>query len=226
MRRIDKSVVLSTVYKTEIDALEAEGENHPKYYSGHKYYNDVKFALLRCQRGLCAYTEMSLGSEAFYSSDNWKDGQYTYIKGKTETSGQVEHFDSSLKENQGWLWDNLFLVDSDTNNRKRTQEVDNILKPDLEDYDPLDRMEFDFEDNIYIANSKKSNEEQERINNMIETLGINFPGAVHTKRTRFVKRLKDEIELGFFDIEKYKNEEFPTIVRILDQHFNKDNKET
>ncbi len=222
MQRIDKSNNLSTKYKEWVDAFEEKGENHDEYNSSNnKFYKDVKFDLLRCQNGLCAFTEMRLCNTDFLTDDYWKDGRYQYVKGKTEADGQIEHFDSTLKKTQGWLWNNLFVSDSGTNNRKRTNSIDNILKPDLDDYDPLERMEFDIDDNVYIAHTQNySEDEQKRINEMIKTLGINYPGAVWTRRKRFLNKVKKEIELGVFELSEYIDTEFPTVVRVLDQLFN------
>jgi len=219
MQRIDKSNTLSTEYKEWMEAFEEKGENHAKYYSGHKFYPDVKFALLKCQNGLCAYTEMKLCQKKFLIDAHWKEGRYFLEEQKT--SGDIEHFDSTLKETQGWLWDNLFVVESETNKHKSTQVVDNILKPDLEDYDPLERMEFDIELNVYIANTENNSaKKQRRINAMIETLGINFPGAVQTRRKPFLNRILKQIELGVFELSEYIDDEFPTLVRFLNQQFN------
>jgi len=220
MRKIDKTTNLSTKYKEWLDELEDAGENHPKYNSSNfKFYNDIKFDLLRCQKGLCAYTEMRLCPLEFLTEDYWENGKYKFEKGFTKPAGQLEHFDSELKTDKAWLWDNLFVSDSDANRDKSTAKIDKILKPDEPDYDPLQLLEFDFEKMVYIPNSKRKKEEQERIENMIKILGINFPGHVKPERERFVRSLLKEIDFGLFDKEEHLNNVFPTIVEMIAEKF-------
>jgi len=215
MRKIDKSTCLSTKYEKWLKELEAKGKDHPTYSAGHKYYNDVKFALLRCQRGLCAYTEIELCEEDILTSDNWTNGKYDFDKEATQASGHVEHFDESLKKKKGWLWSNLFMVDNHINTPvKGTQEVDDIMKPDADDYDPKDRLEFDSDLNTYIPNAKKTPEEQERIKTMIKVLGLNY-GHVSRRRKSFIKKLKERIEDGTFKPEAYEGEAFPTALAFI-----------
>lgn len=223
MQKIDKSNNLSTIYKAWLDSKEAAGENHPKYeHSKTKrdFYNDIKFDLLRCQNGLCAYTEMVLCDDSILTEDNWVDGKYNFIEGVTEGSGQLEHFDESLKPDKAWLWDNLFMADDRINKSvKGKKSVDYILKPDLDGYDPLDMMEFNIELNIYIANSNKTPDEKRRINEMIETLGINYPGHVWKTRKGFLTKILKEVKTGAFDIDDYENSPFPTVVRFITEQY-------
>jgi len=137
MQKIDKSQILSTNYKTWHNSL---GDNHPTYNSSNnKYYNEIKMCLLHCQKGLCAYTEEMLCDEKYFDISNWKNGKYTPLTQiqKNEIQGDLEHFDESLKTQKGWLWDNLFIVDTYINCRvKHTKAIKNILKPDSPTYDP------------------------------------------------------------------------------------------
>lgn len=218
MRKIDKSIRFSAVYEKWLNELEKDGKDHPTYSANHAYYNDVKFELLRCQDGLCAYTEIELCEEHILSADNWTDGRYDFDKEAKQASGHIEHFDPKLKAKKGWLWSNLFMVDDHINTAvKGRQEIDDIMKPDLEGYDPKDRMEFDSELNMYIPNGEKTPEEQERIKKMIKVLGINF-GHIKRRRSAFINKLKERIEDGTFKPETYKGEAFPTALTfILDE---------
>jgi hypothetical protein len=61
MRKIDKNQQLSTAYQTWENNLEINGLNHPSYNSSNgAYYKDIVMDALRCQNGLCAYTEIQL----------------------------------------------------------------------------------------------------------------------------------------------------------------------
>src|SRR4051812_3748199 len=106
--------MLSLTYKQWHDAMEATGENHPPYTSAHQYYLDVVMNLLHCQGGLCAYTEVLLCGEADCEPGRWADGRYP-VAVRPEARGHLEHFDRALKDTKGWLWSNLFVVDSDVN---------------------------------------------------------------------------------------------------------------
>lgn len=195
MQKIDKSTILSDDYNTWLKTL---GTNHPEYNSSsNKYYNDIKMSLLHCQNGLCAYTEELLCGEEFIEVTNWDESKY--IKDltkndKNEIKGDLEHFDESLKPTQGWLWDNLFVVDTHANCRiKGSKSVTNILKPDLEDYNPNKYLSFDYETGIFSPNINLTKEEQEDVKYMIETLGLN---CIHIKRKKQLKDWKNMHEVG------------------------------
>jgi len=215
MRKIDKSILYSTKYKNWLKALEKNGESHPKYESSGEFYVDVKLELLRCQDGLCAYTEMRLCDLSVLSKDKWEDGRYK--DKKVKTAGQLEHFDSTLKKEKGWLWSNLFVADDRVNMYvKRTDEVTSLMKPDDDSYDPKKRIEFDSSNYVYRASSLiEDKAEREEIDRMIEILGINYPGHVGSRRKAFVVKLKEEIKRGVFDLDDYQNSEFPTALSFI-----------
>lgn len=176
------------------------GEEHPKYdSSNNKYYNDIKMSLLHCQDGLCAYTEEQLCDKELIKHRNWGDEKYeTTLDNRTNLiNGDLEHFDESLKEKQAWLWDNLFFVQGDINRKvKCSQAIQEILKPDAPHYDPYHYLAFDYKYNIFVANPKLTQQEQDDVECMIRTLGIN---ANSFKRQSLIKRLlkafENEIEL-------------------------------
>ncbi len=179
MRKLDKSKILSTKYKAWEEKLENDNKNHPKYNStkGKKYFVDIFTNLLNIQKGLCAYTEKFLCKPEKVKNINWIDGRFKtqnltikpFCKG-----GNLEHFNPELKENKAWLWDNLFFVDTDVNNYKSIKYVNNILKPDTENYDEFQLLEYDKEEHIFIANVDLDEDKENQINDMIETLGINL----------------------------------------------------
>jgi hypothetical protein len=206
MRRIDKTEILSTKYKAWEESL--VGKPHPQYNSTQgAFYLDIAMNLLYCQKGLCAYTEVQLCPLEFLNPENWEKGRYKYdIK---PFNGQLEHFDEALKSKKGellgkkdWDWDNFFVVDADTNNRKGSQAVDSILKPDLPDYNPFRLLSYNTDTHHFIANPQLTNSEKERVSAMIEVLGLNFPNLVDRRRNTVAKA----IEFGTVEIEN----EFPT----------------
>ena len=76
MQKLKKVCDLSTAYKAWEEAFEQEGKKHDKYSSSHKYYKDIVMQSLRCQDGLCAYTEQRLCDKKLLTEDCWKDGRY------------------------------------------------------------------------------------------------------------------------------------------------------
>ncbi len=208
MRKIDKTFILSVKYKTWEEEFEDNQSPHKKYSPSDKFYYDVAMNLLLCQNGLCAYTEVQLCPGEDLTINNWVDGRYNFTTKKF--NGELDHFDESLKSKKNdqngikdWLWDNLFMVDSDTNLRKGTKAVDPILKPDGINYDEFALLDYNFDTHQYAANLDKSEDEITRIDRMInEVLGINFPNLVDKRRVLITKAM----EYGTFDFEN----EFPT----------------
>ena len=192
MQKIDKSNIRSTIYKAWVAGLSG---NQPKYESHQMHVKDIKMSLLACQNGLCAYTEELLCDRALLSDDNWKEGKYIGdLNNQNLVNGDLEHFDCRLKDKQGYLWDNLFMVNSNINCRvKGTKPIDNILKPDCDTYDPNVYLQFDDKVNAFIANQNLSDEDKAKVEEMIIILGINSNAF---KRAKQIKDLKENFELG------------------------------
>ena len=190
MKKIDKSKILSKEYFKWMEELK---EKHPKYNSSHKYIKDIKMNLLYCQNGLCAYTEEQLCDLELLEESYWKDERYIHsLENEDLINGDLEHFDCDLKESKAYLWDNLFMVNSNINCRiKGTKSVKNILKPDSEEYDPFKYLEFDYKINRFLPNINLSKEEKEKVEEMIEVLGINKNAF---KRAKQIKDLKEDFE--------------------------------
>jgi hypothetical protein len=222
MKKIDKKKQLSTVYKKWENVLEEKNTPHPKYISSKgEYYIDIVMDLLRCQSGLCAYTEVQLCSLDYLTDNKWEGGRYKEnIEGKVH-NGQLEHFDEMLKwkekrekidtdnnviyQKKDWLWSNFFMVDSDTNNRKSTKPIDYILKPDLDNYDPFKLFDYSIVTHMFTPNTELPDAERDRIKVMIEVLGINFPNVVDKRKQVVTRTVKYPLE----------NEmEFPTAVEF------------
>jgi hypothetical protein len=197
MKKIDKSIILSKNYEKWVASL---GDEHPQYdRSKNKYYNDVKMSLLYCQEGLCAYTEEQLCDKKLIKPHNWDDEKYaTSLNNHTNlVNGSLDHFDKSLKEKQAWLWSNLFFIHSDINSKvKCSQTIQEILKPDAPHYDPYHYLVFDYKHNMFVANPKLTQQEQDDVECMIRTLGINRNGFKRQSLiNRLVKAFENEIEL-------------------------------
>jgi hypothetical protein len=216
MQKIDKSKILSTVYKKWEEALEANQEDHPQYDSSHRFHTDVIMNLYHIQDGLCAYTEKKiLASEYACAQENWVEGRYK--SGKPKHFGELEHFDPDLKIKKAWLWDNLFVVMNKVNNEKGINQTDPILKPDHIDYDPYELLDYDFDKHIFFANVKSgklSQSEIDRINSMIDVLGLNF---VKDWRKPYVSKRIKALECG---VELDPIEEYMTAVEITRRNLN------
>jgi hypothetical protein len=207
MRKIDKTTILSTDYKKWEEALP---ESHPKYNSSkNQYYYDIVMNLFHCQKGLCAYTEMLLCEPEPLEESIWENEKYPYPTNESLFNGQLDHYDSTKKISQAWLWDNLFMVDSDTNRRKGTKDIEEILKPDRQDYNPFDLLEYNSKLNIFLANTDLDEDIQEKINYQLKyVLGINHPVVV--RRRRAVGDKIDSILFGSNTWETVEITEFPT----------------
>lgn len=227
MKKIDKKCNLSTSYKKWEEDLEKKKEPHPKYSSSKfKYYKDIVMQLYACQDGLCAYTERELCDENLFTADKWKDGKYIGTFDPAGRFGQLEHFDESLKaknkDNTGikdWLWDNLFMVDSDINRRKNQQAVDDILKPDRPDYNPFELLEYNRELHVFIPHSSLEEDRSERVKTMIDTLGINLVYSIRDKyleeKIRFA-RLEESSSLSEIHPKQFPTS-FEMCVRLIEQ---------
>ena len=190
MKKIDKSKILSEKYFNWMEELKTE---HPTYDSSHKYIKDIKMNLLHCQNGLCAYTEEQLCDLKLLTESCWKDARYNQsLENEDMINGDLEHFDCTLKKTQAYLWDNLFMVNSNINCRiKGTKPINPILKPDSKDYDPFKYLEFDDNINRFIPNISLLEQEKIDVIEMIETLGINKNSF---KRAKQIKDLKEDFE--------------------------------
>jgi hypothetical protein len=191
MKKIDKSKILSKEYLKWMESLK---EEHPKYSSSHKYMKDIKMNLLYCQNGLCAYTEEQLCDLELLNESHWKEGRYVQsLEDEDLINGDLEHFDCGIKEKQAYLWNNLFMANSNINCRiKGTKPINPILKPDTTDYDPFKYLEFDDKINKFLPNINLSEQEKLDVEEMINTLGINKNSF---KRAKQIKDLKEDFEL-------------------------------
>jgi len=190
MRKIDKSIILSGEYKAWVDGLNEENRKHP---DDRKYYDDVFFNLLYCQKGICAYTEIRLCSPALISDSKWQDNRYVKCDDQ-KSRGHLEHFNPTLKTEKYWEWENLFVIDSDINTKvKRGRKVFPILKPDAPAYNPDELLEYDHETDRFGPNPAIKDEKKRcQIKYMIETLGINADFIVRERRkscNRFKKNM-------------------------------------
>lgn len=192
MRKIDKSTILSKVYKVWEEALENNHQNHPKYNSSaFEFYKDIVMNLYHCQNGLCAYTEKAILLNGF-EQDKWSE-EGRYINSIPFHFGELEHFDESLKVNKAWLWDNLLMVESKINRKKSTKTVDTILKPDSPEYDPYKLLAYNHEEHIFYPNPTLDENQIKRIKEMIDILGVNY---VKDWRKQYILERTKAIEFG------------------------------
>ena len=106
------------------------------------------FNLLFCQKGVCAYSEILLCKEPLYEINRWNNGRYQAPIG-TNYFGSLDHFNSGLKKNKAWLWDNLFMVHSDLNRDKAQKEISILPKPDTTNYAPENYLDYDIVNHIF-----------------------------------------------------------------------------
>jgi hypothetical protein len=151
MRKIDKSKILSTKYKEWVEKLDKEQKKHPVPKTKDRYFYDVVMNLLHCQKGVCAYTERFLCKAELLTEDKWENGRYA--RKKPKRFGHLEHFNPNLKDEKGYEWDNLFVACSDVNVLKGEEDVDDILKPDSPDYDPMELLDYDIDTHFFVANT-------------------------------------------------------------------------
>jgi len=124
--------------------------------------------------------------------ENWERGTFK----KFEFLGHLDHFDASLKETKGWEWSNFFVAHSDVNTkRKRDKKIHGIIKPDNENYDPFEFLEYDFKQHHFLPNRNKSLKDQQQILEDINTLGLNFQPIIDYRKA-YLKPIIDEVQLG------------------------------
>ncbi len=228
MRKLDKTQILSEIYKKWEEDLEDNNKQHPKYTDSKfrkKFYLDIVMNLFYIQNGLCAYTEQELCDEKFFKKENWQEE--IYIFENTEFKGHLEHYDESLKSKNNqegikdWLWSNFFMAESDTNTkikgRKAVEKDTNgkyILKPDATDYNEFELLEYDIKNNLFRANRKQPKEKRKQIDRMIkDVLGINY-GVLPKKRSKIIKKHLNSIKVGDYTWNSIPHEEFPTATEM------------
>jgi len=196
MRKINKEIRFATKYKEWVE----NETNFPEYSASFKFHKDILYQLLICQNGLCAYSEKRLLEE--WEIENCKkdfiDGIYN--KANYEIAVDVEHFDSTLKSVNGWLWNNLFAVLRPINQdvkRKREAEmkkkyngkgVNEILKPDSTSYNPYELLTYNWKEHKFYPNDKTlENNTFDIVADMIYVLGLNY-GFVKRERKEYLER--------------------------------------
>ncbi len=227
MRRIDKTLKLATKYHQWLETLE-QNEDTPqkKYDSSHPFHKDVLMNLIACQRGLCAYTETIVGDEKMSEEAYWKDGRYDKEGFPPETIADIDHFDPQLKKIKGWEWGNLFAVSSAINQRvKRDQPIDPILKPDLEEYDPFELLDYvaKVEDDNelteinhrYVPHPSLSEDIKQRVLKMINILGINHRPICLKRMDAFGSIIESCNQFGVDLPTKPPTREFPTAWEMI-----------
>lgn len=196
MQKIDKNYnnILSTKYKKWVDDLEKNNKKHPE---SRTYYDDIVMELYRCQKGVCAYTERFICPPSLYQSDNWIDGNCKISSEnefkRVDHAGQLEHFDHHLKDNQYWLWDNLFMIDSTINSRKSSKDIVYYLKPDSEGYSPEKYFDYDEETHRFIPNTDLDIEKKTEIKDMIDNVFYLNHGVILNDRRDFIKEFRTKI---------------------------------
>lgn len=213
MRPITKTLSLATKYNEWLKTLDPD--DHPEYESSTGFYYDIVANLLYVQDGLCAYTETYLISKDRVAPDNWKEGRY----GKLQTLGQLDHFDPRLKEKNGWLWDNFFMIHSDINTKVKREHIIHLLKPDSDGFDPYYYLGYNIDMGVFFPNNERTEEEKQLILMDLKHLGINHP-SIRDMRKDKLARFLVRLEFGDITVEQGKEEllEFFTAYEMSAQY--------
>lgn len=157
-----------------------------KYYSSNKYYYDVLVSLLLCQGGVCAYSEIRLIDQEDLKSYNKKfDKNGKYTGNNPSVPAHIEHFNSQLKDVNGFKWDNLFAVFGPLNTTiKRVREnefieknkiaISDIIKPDRKGYNHKSFLSYDLNDHCFYPSVLLSDKDFSLVEEMIYVLGLNW----------------------------------------------------
>lgn len=190
MRKLNKTDLLALEYKNWEDAI-PKGTNHPGYNSskGRRFYYDIIANLIWVQKGLCAYTEYKLQDFDKCAAAYWQDARFS----KFDFAGELDHYDPSLKQNQAWLWDNFFLIDSDVNSKKvkGSKSPKGILKPDKGDFDPHFYLEYNIDEHFFKPSPERTIQEQQDIFHDITVLGLNWQPTVERRKAYLLDKIID-----------------------------------
>ena len=74
--------------------------------------------------------------------------------------------------------------------------VNTILKSDLESYDPIELLDYDYDLNLFLPNKELSNEDFERVKVMITCLGLNN-AFVKMNRENYYNELNNHVLNAF-----------------------------
>lgn len=211
MRKLTKTISYCKEYEKWEIAFGVK--NHDEYNSSGKYQKDIIAELLIIQDGLCAYTEYRLMSKAHVEALKTKFTSDKFTGEIKDYPIDLEHFDSTLKKQYGWKWSNFFAVNTTINQKvKRREETDlikqgksvhNIMKPDLNLYNPLVILDYDEDLDIFIPHSRLDKTDFQKVKEMIICLGLNT-AYIKDKRTvyyneiRFLQSIGETISLNQF----------------------------
>ncbi len=232
MRKIDKQNTLATKF--------AQAKKPTHYNStDFRYYLDVLMMLLWCQDGLCAYTEKRvLDLSQTEIAQLFEAGEYHLKEGNkkvkpTDIFCDLEHFNSILKDAQGWDWDNLFAVDDSVNrNIKRKEEpkliekclsknwdfneVMHLLKPDGINYIWDKYLTYNPKTHLFEVNENVEDDIlADQISAVMKVLGLNCE-PIKRERIKALERGLNELKEG----KTPQIDEFPTAFHFCKQILN------
>jgi len=202
MKKINKTIVFATQYANWYK----ECGHDISYISNQQFYNEVLAELLICQDGLCAYTEKELLSQKEINDLRNNFCNHVSLKFNEREHIQIEHFDSTLKKADGWNWNNLFAVYSVINKAKNVKPVDTILKPDAIDYEANTLLDYDCKEHIFFAHPELNDSIVNRVNKMIEVLGLNHR-TIKSERKKYIRT-------KLMQLDNEAEHEFPTALNI------------
>ena len=198
MQRLDKSngQVLSTGYRRWLNRVP---EPHPATYN--YYYDDVVMNLYKCQRGVCAYTEINLCIPELYDDINWVRGRFKIPAGATYNRkahlGELDHYNPQDKSQRYWNWNNLFMIHAKVNSIKSDNDVVDYLKPDIDGYSPEAYFDYEPETNLFIPNTDIDDPVRiAEIKNMIDNVLCLNHGVIKNERRDYINMLRNRWAAG------------------------------
>jgi hypothetical protein len=218
MRKIDKSEVFCTAFNKSLEVYVQSKGKHPDYRNSNfreNYYDDVKFQLLYWQKGLCAYTEDLI--DGFI----WKEVSSKFINGKYKgdkiaMDGEIDHFDTSQKELNGWDLNNLFLIKKHINSSsvKGSKKTYPFMRPDFPEYSPEKYLEYDFLTHRFLPKTQLENSDlSSKIEDMIVILGLNNH-TIKEHRKSYLNQLAWEISTCLKSYEEIIPDRFITAFKM------------
>jgi hypothetical protein len=212
VQKIDKSEksILSVKYYSWLKKMADKSKSTDGTY--RYYYDDVVMNLYKCQKGVCAYTEMYICVPELYHENMWSHGRYKHqdvLANRNNHLGELDHFDPKDKKENFWNWDNLFMIHAKINALKSNNHVYGFLKPDIQDYSPNNFFDYDLNTHRFIPKiCIKDVGLKNQISYMIDNVLFLNHGVVLAERRNFINSLLLSKNLGL----SYKVDRFFTAV--------------
>ncbi|MDZ7898588.1 MAG: HNH endonuclease [Arcicella sp.] len=171
------------------DYLLKRGQNPNYKHHWHSSHNEIFEALSILTAEHCSYCDK-------YPLDE-----------RAKSDVQIDHFKPISKLEfriLAYEWMNLYLACGGCNKSKLAQYSDLIIRPDDEDYDPLDYFFFDIETAEILVNKASGNYYIQKAEKTIEVFKLNHKSIIKFRKRAIENFLKAQ-KIGFdnFNIDDY-----------------------